>query len=57
MSFLIYLAGVAIFIGGVAWALVTAGTPTLYVIIASIIMLGLGIIFGVGRTRSKDPAP
>lgn len=57
MSFLIYLAGVAIFIGGVAWALITAGVTTLYVIIAAVIMLGLGIVFGVGRTRSKDPAP
>lgn len=57
MSFLIYLAGVAILIGGVAWALVTAGLPTTYVIIAALIMLGIGIITGVARTRTKDHAP
>ena len=54
MSFLIYLAGFAILIGGVAWALVTAGVPHLYVLIASVIMLGLGIVTGVARTRNKD---
>lgn len=54
MSFLIYLAGFAIFIGGVAWALVTAGVPVMYVGIASVILLGIGIITGVSRTRTKD---
>lgn len=56
MSFLIYLIGFAILIGGVAWALVTAGVPQLYVLIASVILLGIGILTGVARTRSKDPA-
>jgi hypothetical protein len=56
MSFLIYLVGFAILIGGVAWALVTAGVPSLYVIIASVILLGVGVLTGVSRTRSKDPS-
>jgi membrane-bound acyltransferase YfiQ involved in biofilm formation len=56
MSFLIYLVGVAILIGGVAWALVTAGVPQLYVLIVSVILLGLGIVTGVARTRGKDPS-
>lgn len=56
MSFLIYLIGFAILIGGIAWALVIAGVPHLYVIIASVILLGLGILTGVSRTRSKDPS-
>ncbi|MFA6179079.1 MAG: hypothetical protein ACXW1P_02775 [Methylophilaceae bacterium] len=54
MSFIIYLVGFAILIGGIAWALVTAGVPTLYVVIASVIMLGIGILTGVSRTRTKD---
>ena len=56
MSFALYLIGFAIFIGGVAWALVTAGVPTLYVVIAAVILLGLGILTGVTRTRGKDPS-
>lgn len=56
MSFLIYLIGFAILIGGVAWALITAGVPQLYVLITSVILLGAGILTGVARTRSKDPS-
>ncbi len=56
MSFIIYLIGVAILIGGIAWALVTAGVPQLYVLIACVILLGIGIVTGVARTRGKDPS-
>lgn len=56
MSFAIYLVGYLIFIGGVAWALVTMHVPQVYVGIVCLILLGLGIITGVSRTRSKDPS-
>ncbi len=54
MSFGIYLVGFVILIGGVAWGLSVAGVPTLYIAIACVIMVGIGIISGVGRTRTKD---
>jgi poly(A) polymerase Pap1 len=54
MSFALYLIGFAIFIGGVAWALITVGVSQLYVVIACVILLGLGILTGVTRTRGKD---
>lgn len=53
-SFIIYLIGFAIFIGGVAWALITAGITPLYVVIASVILLGIGIMMAVSRTGGKD---
>jgi hypothetical protein len=53
-SFALFLIGAVIVIGGVAWALIAAGVPTLYVVITSIILLGIGILTGVSRTRSKD---
>ena len=56
MSFALYLIGFVVVIGGVAWALITAGVPSLYVVIASVILLGLGILTGVTRTRAKDPS-
>jgi hypothetical protein len=56
MSFAIYLIGFAIFLGGVAWALITLGVPQLYVLITCVILLGLGIFTGVTRTRGKDPS-
>jgi membrane-bound acyltransferase YfiQ involved in biofilm formation len=56
MSFAIYLIGFVLLTAGIAWGLVTAGVPTLYVAIACLILVGLGIITGVSRTRSKDPS-
>ena len=54
MSFVLYIIGFLIFTGGVAWALTAAKVPTLYVIIACIILLGLGIMTAVSKTRTKD---
>lgn len=55
MSFALYLLGFAVLIGGIAWGLIVAGVPQLYVIIASVILIGLGIVTGVSKTRAKDP--
>jgi len=54
MSFALYLVGFVVLTGGVAWGLVTAGVPHLYVAIACVILIGLGIITGAAKTRSKD---
>jgi hypothetical protein len=53
MRFLVYMIGFLILIGGLGWAAITAGAPTLYVEIGAMILLGLGIITGVTRTRSR----
>ncbi len=55
MSFALYLVGFAIVIAGVAWGMSTAGIATLYIGIACVILLGLGIVTGVSQTRTKDP--
>ncbi len=54
MSFALYLLGFVVLTGGIAWGLVLAGVPSTYVAIACMILVGLGIITGVARTRSKD---
>ncbi|MDR7269884.1 energy-converting hydrogenase Eha subunit G [Pelomonas saccharophila] len=55
MSFLLYIVGLAVLLGGIAWALITAGLATTYVAIACLIVAGVGIMMAVARTRSKDP--
>lgn len=55
MSFALYMIGFLIFIAGVAWAAVVAGVPQLYIIIGAVILLGIGILTAVSRTRTKDP--
>jgi len=54
MSLIIYLIGFLFVIGGIAWALVVAGVSILYVMITAVILVGIAILTGVTRTRSKD---
>lgn len=54
MSFALYLIGLALVLGGIAWGLVTAGVSTTYVVIACLIIAGIGIMMAVSRTRTKD---
>lgn len=54
MSFMIYMVGLVLTLGGIAWGLVTAGVDTLYVGIFCVIVLGIGIMMAVSRTRTKD---
>jgi hypothetical protein len=54
MSLIIYLIGFAFVIGGIAWALIVAGVSILYVMITITILVGLAILSGVLRTRTKD---
>jgi hypothetical protein len=56
MSFALYLIGFVIFVAGIAWALSVAGVSQLYIAIAVVILIGLGIFTGVSRTRTKDPS-
>ena len=56
MSFALYIIGLALLVGGIAWGLVTAGLATVYVGITCVIVLGIGIMMAVSRTRTKDPS-
>jgi hypothetical protein len=55
MNFWIFLAGFAIVIAGVAWGLSVAHVSTTYILIACVILFGIGILTAVTRTRQKDP--
>jgi hypothetical protein len=54
MSLIIYLIGFAFVIVGIAWALIVAGVSTLYVMITVVILVGIAILTGVTRMRTKD---
>jgi hypothetical protein len=55
VSFSLFLVGFLIVIAGVAWGMSVAGISTTYIMIACLILLGIGITMGVTRTRPKDP--
>ena len=52
----LYFIGFLIFMGGVAWALVRAGVPTIYVTIVCVILLGIGLMKAVTHGRGKGTA-
>jgi len=55
MSFALYLIGLLLLVAGIAWGLSMTGLAPVYIGVASIIVLGIGIMMAVSRTRAKDP--
>lgn len=55
MSFALFMLGLAVLVGGIAWALSLAGVSQTFIIIACLIVVGIGIMMAVSRTRAKDP--
>jgi hypothetical protein len=54
-SFGIYLIGFIIFIVGLAIAASLMGVSTTWIAVGVIVLVGLGILMGVSRTRRPDP--
>lgn len=55
MSFALFMVGLVVMLGGIAWALVLAGVSATYIAIACLLVAGVGIMAAVSRTRAKDP--
>ena len=56
MSFMLYIVGFLILMGGLIYAATLLHVPTQWVVVGGIILAGLGILTGVKATRHKDPA-
>ncbi|WP_178392231.1 hypothetical protein [Burkholderia sp. SRS-W-2-2016] len=54
MTLIIYLLGWLIFIGGVAWALVTLHVAQHTIAIVAVILLGIAVATGATRARNRD---
>ena len=54
MSFSLYLLGFVIVIGGIAWGLSVMHVQVTYIMITCVILVGVGILMGVSKTRQKD---
>lgn len=54
-SFQTYLLGYIILIIGLAIAAYLLGVPTLWIAVATIVLIGIGIIAATGRTKPRDP--
>jgi hypothetical protein len=56
MSFGLYSAGFAIVIVGLIYAAHLMHMPTQWIVVGTVVLLGLGILSAVKATRQKDPA-
>lgn len=54
-SFSTYIIGSIIVIGGLAYAAFLLGAPPIWIGVGVVVALGLGIVWGTGRTKTKDP--
>jgi hypothetical protein len=54
-SFGIYIIGFVILIVGLALAANMLGVPSVWIGIGIIVLIGIGILSGVGRTKRPDP--
>ena len=56
-SFAIYLVGMLVLIGGLCYGAFVAGLSTQWIVVGAVVLLGIGIVTAVSKTRTKDPAP
>jgi|HubBroStandDraft_2_1064218.scaffolds.fasta_scaffold648150_1 hypothetical protein len=56
MSFGLYIAGFAIMIVGLAIGAHLAHMPSRWIAVGVIVMVGIGIVKGVAKTRRPDPS-
>ncbi len=57
MSYVLYVVGFAIVIGGLVYGAVLMHVPAPWIVVGSVILLGIAITTGVKATRQKDPSP
>ena len=53
-SFAIYLVGFLIVVAGVTMGLHLAGVPTAWIAVVGVILLGIGVLTGVSKTRHRE---
>lgn len=53
-SFGIYMVGLLILVGGLAYGAHLAGAPTIWIVVGAIIVVGGGLVTAATRTRQKD---
>lgn len=55
MSFGLYMVGFLVLILGLAYGAHLADVPAQWIAVGVVVLLGLGILKGVSKTRQRDP--
>lgn len=53
-SFVIYAIGFLILLAGLVYGATLVGVQTPWIVAGALVVLGIGIAMGVGKTRQKD---
>jgi hypothetical protein len=56
-SFVTYLIGFLILIGGLGFAAYLLNIPTMWIGVGVIVLIGIGVVSATSRTKMRDPAP
>jgi len=55
MSFGIYLFGIVLMVGGLIYAAAIMHAPTQWIVVGTLLALGIGVVAAVKATRQRDP--
>jgi hypothetical protein len=55
-NMIIYLIGTLLVVAGLAYAADRAGIGHVWIIAGSLVIIGIGLMGGIVKTRQKDPA-
>jgi hypothetical protein len=56
MNFAIYMVGVLLVVAALAWGATRLGLGSTWIAIGVLVLLGLGMMGGVVKTRHRDPS-
>ncbi len=55
-NFLVYLIGTLLVVAGLAYAASRMGVNQAWIIAGALVIIGIGLMGGIVKTRQKDPA-
>lgn len=56
MNLVIYLIGTLLVVAGLAYGASRAGISQVWIVAGALVIIGLGLMAGIVKTRQKDPA-
>ena len=56
MNMVIYMIGTLLVVAGLAYGMSRLGIGHVWIAVVSLVIIGLGMMGGITRTRQKDPA-
>jgi hypothetical protein len=55
-NFVVYMIGTLLVVAGLAYGASLMGISQTWIIVGALIIIGIGLMGGITRTRQKDPA-